>query len=202
MSSGIKILVTCLLLCSVSCSRDQRIPEDVIGMVQMGNILLDMQMASAYNGSSAPPDTARQPPNRNARIKIFYQQVLMLHHTDRQEFLKSYHFYEDHPDLMKKIYDMMEDTMGVKIAFQDSLSARDHRLMMQGIPPHRVRNFMMLYRTMADSIPVTPYRIFRPDGETPAPVTTPPGAFLWLYKSVADSIHHEPRRVFNPDLFN
>lgn len=197
--AGIFFLIWC-----ASCSHADRVPRGIMDPTGMSRILLDMRMASAYNDTYVP-DTGSTPKSRELRLKTFYAQVLELHHTDRQRFMKSYAFYEDHPDLMQKVYAIMEDSIDRKSTYQNAIIEKADRLRMERLRPWqpiRVKDYFMLYRLAADSFAEKPRRIFRPDNwRAPVP-RIQPKHFMWLYKSIADSIHYKPRRIFNPDLFN
>lgn len=149
-----------------SCSRDKSIPRNVIGLKKMGSILLDIQMAEAYNNLGVH-DTSRDN-NPQYQLKVFYNQILMLHHTDTTEFLRSFRFYEHHPDLMKKMYAQMLTEITKKSAYQDSISnLQSLRQSAHSRNLERMQEFkkkVFFYKSLADSLPVKPYRVFKPDG--------------------------------------
>lgn len=204
MRKALPIVGIFFLILWVSCSRADRVPGDLMDPVKMSGILLDMRMASAYNDTYVP-DTGSTPMSRELRIKTLYAQVLELHHTDHERFMESYTFYEDHPDLMQKIYTIMQDSIDRKSAYQNAIIEKADRLRMQRMRPYqpiRVKDYLMMYRLAADSFPEQPLRIFRPEGRQPPVPVMKPKDFMWLYKSIADSVHYQPRRILDPDLFN
>lgn len=160
----IRLTGICFAVWLVSCSHANRIPSGVLAEKQMANILLDMQMASAYSDMYVP-DTNRRQLNPELRLKTLYAQVLALHHTNRKQFMDSYGFYEQHPDLMKKVYQNMQDSVDRKSAYQDSVSQRFNRLRMDQMRLRSLseKNYLMLYRHAADSFPPKAIRVFRPD---------------------------------------
>jgi hypothetical protein len=199
-------LICFLVSFLLSCSTHGHVPPDVIGMNEMSGILLDMQMAQAYNDSYTPgtaPGTVPGTENRDARLRKFYAQILLLHHTGTEKFLKSYHFYEHHPDLMLQLYGIMQKKIDRKSAHEDSLQQARERILHPNLPVPKMKNFMFRFRSFRDSLN-PPGRIFRPAGwvRLPELPQLDPEKFLLLYKTVADSIHHQPRRVFNPDFFD
>jgi hypothetical protein len=204
MRTAKKVLwVVVICLGGFSCSDHEYVPGGYIGIQDMSSILLDMQLADAYNDSYIP-NRASLPQDRNLRVKEFYAQILTLHHTDQETFRKSYHFYEQHPDLMQKIYGLMTSSIDRKSAYADSVSERMERRLHPGEPRYwgKTKNFMFPYLHFLDSATSRRMRIFKPvdyTGEQKPPVRV--RNFLLLYQSVADSVHDEPRRVFNPDLF-
>lgn len=172
-----RLLVFGVLLGLVSCSRDQEIPSGVIGREKMSAILLDMQMASTFNESYHAGNAPYDPAQRNKQVKIYYRQILDLHHTDKEAFLKSYAFYEAHPDEMERLYERMKKVIDRKSAFEDSLRMKRERMrrQMKGdySQPLKGKDFLMLYQTVSDSIPRHHYRIFRPLEADSAGVSAP-----------------------------
>lgn len=165
------LLIFCILLGLASCSRDEEIPSGVIGRETMSAILLDMQLASTFNESYRPGGAPYDPSKHNEQVKVYYRQILALHHTDKQAFLKSYAYYEAHPDQMKRLYERMQKVIDQKSAYEDSLRMKRERLrrQMKGDynQPLKGKDFLMLYQSVADSIPRKHYRIFRPLEKAP-----------------------------------
>ena len=204
MSIRIKMAGVLIVWWLVSCSHDERIPRGVIGISEMSAILLDMQMAQAYNDTYIP-DTSRRPEDREKRIKVFYKQILMLHHADKETFLKSYHFYEQHPDLMKKIYGLMQHSIDQKSAYIDSLRRqeyeRSNRAREQGRQIKMKENLLFLYKPFIEAILPQQPLVFKPDypdHEKRVPVKAVKN-FLFLRQSLIDSIPLRQYRVFRPD---
>jgi hypothetical protein len=165
----VRLLIFMALLWGwTSCSRDEEIPRGIIGREEMSAILLDMQMASTFNESYRPGSGPSDPTQRNEQVKIYYRQILELHHTDKEAFLKSYAFYEAHPNEMQHLYQRMKKEIDRKSAFEDSLRMKQERMrrQMKGeySQPLKGKDFLMLYQSVADSIPRQHYRIFRPLG--------------------------------------
>lgn len=157
---------TILGLCwTISCSRDQSIPHDVIGVKKMGNILLDIQMAEAYTNMGMN-DTAKNI-HPHHQLKVYYAQILMMHHTDTATFLRSFRFYEHHPDLMKKMYAQMLTEITKKSSAQDSMntakyaqqSAMEREIQLM----EEFKKRVFFYTSLADSLHSLPYRVFKPD---------------------------------------
>jgi hypothetical protein len=157
----IGIISLCLLS---ACNRQNSVPRNVIGINKMSSILLDMQMAEAYNNTGFA-DTNRNI-NPQHQLKVFYAQILMLHHTDTAAFFKSYHFYEQHPDLIKKLYGIMLASINKKSASLDSLNtAREAIRSGEQLAQERmekIRKMVFRYQYMADSLSQKPARIFSP----------------------------------------
>lgn len=147
-----------------ACSRQNSIPRNVIGIKEMSSILLDMQMAEAYNNSGFA-DTNRNI-NPQHQLKVFYAQILMLHHTDTAKFFSSYRFYERHPDLIKKMYGIMLASINKKSARLDSLNTVRDALrsgeQLEQEKMEKIRKMIFRYQYVADSLPEKPLRIFKP----------------------------------------
>lgn len=167
MKTGVKSLLLFCCLWLASCSQDEKVPHDLIQPVEMSNILLDMQIADVYNDSYIP-DSFNLPKDRQERIKIFYQQVLMLHHTDTLHFLKSYRYYENRPDLMNKLYDRMMDSINQKKSYQEAIVQKRLRIKnkLRSASSDTIGNlekFFLLKQAITDSIHNQASRIFYPD---------------------------------------
>ncbi len=151
---------------AAACSRHGKVASGVIGIEQMSAILTDMQMASAFNDSYVPDTVRPTIEGREYRLKVFYQQVLDLHHTDRQDFLKSYEFYESHPDLLKKVYARMGEIVERKTAVLDSLTrprlVAPTELPRTLMPGTGAKDFSSIYQAVADSIHHQASRVFNP----------------------------------------
>ncbi|MGH2644769.1 MAG: DUF4296 domain-containing protein, partial [Chitinophagaceae bacterium] len=148
-----------------ACSRQNSIPRSVIGINKMSSILMDMQLAEAFNNTGLA-DTNRKV-NPQHQLKVFYAQILMLHHTDTATFFRSYHFYEQHPDLIKKIYGIMTVNINKKSARLDSLNVIKDKVhseeQMAQEQMEKIRKLVFRYQFVADSLQQKPFRIFRPE---------------------------------------
>lgn len=154
-----------LLLFLISCGRKDYIPPDVIGLEKMGDILLDMQEADAYNDNYV--DTGYRVTDWEKRLKIFYGQILMIHDVDKKKFLDSYAFYESHPDLMQKMYKRMSAIVEGKKAHADSLATAEE-LQRNAIRRRtdlikKFNSYKLPFRLYEDSIPSEKSRLAKPD---------------------------------------
>ncbi len=131
MISGLKIkpfllLVFCLFW--ISCSQNDQLPHGILPVNRMSGIMLDLQIAKAYNYSFIPgQDTLDYPEDREERLKILYQQIFILHHTDTAHFFKSFRYYSTHPDWLKKVYDQMKDSLKHKQDVQQFLVQKNRK---------------------------------------------------------------------------
>lgn len=116
------IILSLFIAILASCGEADKVPNGVLPKEKMRDVLLDMQTADAYsveNGEThAPlPDSIRE-----KRVKLYYRQILDLHHLTLAEFDSSFHFYESHPDRMKEVYDMM---LVIATADRETLDRKD-----------------------------------------------------------------------------
>ena len=92
------LLVMCIL---VSCTPDdQKIPEDVLPVDKMKLIVWDMTQAGEYATYQRDKDTAHKPLNTG-----YFNEVLKLYHVDKNNFFKSFDYYQSHPVLNKILFD-------------------------------------------------------------------------------------------------
>jgi hypothetical protein len=132
--------IWCVL--GVACRDPAKIPSDIIQVPLMKGILEDMLEASAYVNTQVKVDSAGQ---RQKQMKVLYQQILMLHHISRQQFMKSYHYYESHPDQMQTLYNSMStDVIALRHVTDSTMMAQ-----MDSIRKSRLDS---LARTKSDSI--------------------------------------------------
>lgn len=76
------------------------VPSDVIPVTKMESILVDMHVADAVAEVKTLGDV-----NEKKLSQQYYQQIFKNHGVTKEEFLKSYSFYENNPILLNKIYD-------------------------------------------------------------------------------------------------
>jgi hypothetical protein len=76
-------------------------PSGVISSDEMKMILSDMLIADALSETRALGGTT----NEKTYTEQYYATIYKNHHTTREQFLKSYQFYEDNPVWYNKIMD-------------------------------------------------------------------------------------------------
>src|SRR5215204_1626729 len=86
-----------------SCSQKPKVPDTVLPPDKMEKLLMDLlraeELLSKIEVDSALGDSIN-------RISL-YQSVLAFHKTDKENFKKSFTYYENHPQLLKPILDSM-----------------------------------------------------------------------------------------------
>ncbi|WP_212002310.1 DUF4296 domain-containing protein [Chitinophaga sp. HK235] len=114
MNNSFKALITGLIILTASCGEPGNVPKQYIGKEEMSRILVDMTLADAY-GNEVSAETLRLPDSlRQEKIKILYKQVLDLHHVSVKDFMKSYNWYEMHPDRLKDVYEKVQANIDMR----------------------------------------------------------------------------------------
>jgi hypothetical protein len=92
-----------ILFVFFSCTQDAKVPDNILPPEKMEKLLLDvLRVEEFYN----------QKKNDSSAIDSFsltslYQAVLVQHKTSKENFAKSFKFYEKHPELLKTVLDSM-----------------------------------------------------------------------------------------------
>lgn len=102
-----RIVFVFFLLVLMACGQAGKVPEGVLPKEEMRDVLLDMTMADAFSTNNEDPRTPMPDSVRRYRVKLYYKQILDLHHLTQAQFKKSYDWYEGRPDRLKEVYDMM-----------------------------------------------------------------------------------------------
>lgn len=95
-----RIIPILLILLSACKPALPTVPGDIIPMDKMKLILEDMHITDA-----AAETKAQMGMNEKLLAGEYHEQVFANHGTTREEFLKSYKFYEANPKLLNKMYD-------------------------------------------------------------------------------------------------
>lgn len=94
----------CIVLI-VGCSEKDNIPSGILDKEEMGSILWDMMQADQYASSYLIKDSAKV--NIKMETLKLYEEVFRLHKVSREEFRKSFQFYQDHPDITRVLFDSL-----------------------------------------------------------------------------------------------
>jgi hypothetical protein len=108
MKGGMFLLALCLSW--MACTNRSAIPSGIIARDSMQAILRDVVLTDQFATQFLLKDSLRKDStHRNVKAETLqlYETVFKLHHTTREEFLKSLNFYYSRPDLMKNILDSM-----------------------------------------------------------------------------------------------
>jgi len=87
------------------CSGKDKVPSGIIPKEKMGTILWDMIQVDQYSAIYLLKDSARI--NIKMEDLRLYQQVFQLHGVSREDFRKSFQYYEDRPDLIRTLFDSL-----------------------------------------------------------------------------------------------
>jgi hypothetical protein len=93
------------MLLVAGCSEKDKIPSDVIGKEEMEKILWDMMLADQYSANYLVKDSARV--NVKMETLKLYEEVFRLHKVSREEFRKSFQFYQGRPDITRTMFDSL-----------------------------------------------------------------------------------------------
>jgi hypothetical protein len=98
-------IIACLLVLAflAGCSDKDKVPSGIIPRDQMSSILWDMVQADQYSDAYLVKDSAHV--NVKMETLRLYQKVFQLHKVSLEDFKKSMHFYLDHPDMTRSLFD-------------------------------------------------------------------------------------------------
>ena|ERR1700712_4163159 len=97
------ILVLCLIGLAISCTDNNKVPKDIIPRDKMQKLMWDMVQADRFNNYFVT--TVLDSSKIDSAVFRLYDEVFQLNHTSKDEFIKSYKFYEGRPDLAKIMFD-------------------------------------------------------------------------------------------------
>jgi hypothetical protein len=105
MRTGVSLLCIILLVMGNSCKDSTKIPSGIIPKDKMENLLWDMMLADRYSAQFLLKDSA----TKNVKLETMklYEQVFQLHKISRQDFVKSYKYYLNRPDISKVMFDSL-----------------------------------------------------------------------------------------------
>jgi len=94
----------CILLVT-GCSEKDKIPSGVIEKDEMEKILWDMMLADQYAANYIVKDSGKV----NVKIETLklYEEIFRLHKVSRDEFHKSFQFYQERPDITRTMFDSL-----------------------------------------------------------------------------------------------
>lgn len=97
-----KFFFTAILFFSfIACTdNDTTIPKNIIPVNKMKLIVWDLVQAGSYASTLSEKDTAEK--NLNT---AYLAETLKLHKISKEDFVKSFDFYQKHPVLNKQLFD-------------------------------------------------------------------------------------------------
>jgi len=108
MNNRFKALVAGFVFLMAACGDPGNVPKEYIQKDKMSKILVDMTLADAYGNEVSALTTPLPDSVRLEKVKIYYKQILDLHHVSVKEFMTSYNWYESHPDRMKDVFEKVQ----------------------------------------------------------------------------------------------
>jgi len=86
-----------------SCAGDKTaVPADIIAIPKMRQVIWDLTRADELVNNFVLKDSSKQ---KEAETYKMYQQVFAIHHITKNDFYKSYAYYQKHPLLYKTLLD-------------------------------------------------------------------------------------------------
>ncbi|HEY2726121.1 MAG TPA: DUF4296 domain-containing protein [Parafilimonas sp.] len=90
-----------MLYVFVSCtSEDTKIPKDILPLNKMKLIVWDMTKAGEYGMYLQEKDTTKK-----KLTAVYLAEVLKLHNISKEDFFKSFKYYQAHPVLNQQLFD-------------------------------------------------------------------------------------------------
>jgi Domain of unknown function (DUF4296) len=111
------LVILLLSLFAFSCIEKTKTPSGVIGLEKMEKVLIDVTLAEELVRNLKGKDTM---PSVNERMIQEFDKIFSQHGITREDFRKSYEFYQSRPDLYKVIADSM-NAEGTRIRNQTYL---------------------------------------------------------------------------------
>lgn len=92
-----------LAFLEISCVRGNKLPNGILSQPKMQAVLWDIIRTDEFVTRYAlPKDTSGKRFEKSIEL---YDQVFRMHHVTREEFQKSFSFYQLHPALLKQVLD-------------------------------------------------------------------------------------------------
>lgn len=109
-----KRLIPLLLVLLVSCKPKLPVPpSDVIAMDKMRVVLADMHIAEAVAETKAQVGA-----NEKNLVQEYDEQVFKIHGISREDYIRSFKWYEENPVLLNQLYDSILNDLSAREAKQ------------------------------------------------------------------------------------
>lgn len=113
-----RIFFAALILLLASCRNKTAVPEGIIPVAKMTDLLWDVLMADEL--VTQRYRTANEAVRLDTSV-VLYQQIAAAHGTTQQQFKKSLRFYQSRPDLLQIIFDSLQQrSTKPAVAFSDA----------------------------------------------------------------------------------
>lgn len=99
--TAIGIIIFCF---GAGCTNQYKVPADILSREKMEAVLWDMIVADRYSSAILIKDTTK-----NIREETFkmYEQVFSIHKVSQQQFVKSFKWYLERPDIAQVMLDSL-----------------------------------------------------------------------------------------------
>lgn len=87
-----------------SCGQKNTVPSGILKPAKMQIILWDVLRADAFTYEFVTKDSSKKPEAENVKLQ---QQIFAVHKISKDEFYKSFEFYNAHPGLMQPLLDSL-----------------------------------------------------------------------------------------------
>ena len=102
------VLIGWMLLMLMACSDNRRIPSNIMQPEKFQAVLTDVLLADGLSLERSFKDTAIKITDENAK---YFLKVFELHAVSKNDFMKSYNFYLQRPDLLRVITDSISSVL-------------------------------------------------------------------------------------------
>lgn len=85
-----------------ACNQEKARPKDILSPDKLSYVLYDMMQADEFSNNFIVRDSTKNVKLENAQL---YEKIFLLHSTTKEQFQKSYKFYESDPQTLKIIFD-------------------------------------------------------------------------------------------------
>lgn len=100
-----RVFFSAFILLVASCRNKTAIPEGVLPVAKMTEVVWDLMLADGLVTSRYP--TANDGLKLDTSV-VLYQQIAAAHRTTQQQLKQSLRFYESRPDLLQAIIDTLQ----------------------------------------------------------------------------------------------
>lgn len=113
MSRAVPVVFAVLFILMVSCGgKKNKIPSSIMSKEKMEAVMWDMMQADQYLTDFVFNHDASL--DRLEKSTTYYQQILDLHKTTKEEFKRSFIYYRDRPALLKEVLDSLSSRTTVE----------------------------------------------------------------------------------------
>lgn len=108
-----QVLIPVLLL--AACTTKPEVPKDILPPAKMEAITWDLIRADGLLTHILASDTLTPPLEKRTQL---YQQVLRIHEVSREQYKRSFTFYQNRPDLLREVFTGMTEKANVVPQFK------------------------------------------------------------------------------------